>query len=103
MYRIQFTERSKTASKKLKDGIVDLNCPIQNNWRASALVTTQKIDSEAWKAGIRDPSKHPNHKKWLKTGTSKKFTIIYKKKFRKQFQNWQKDVKKGVKKKWKAN
>ena len=94
-HRTEFVKRSKTASKNMKEGIVDLNCPIQNNMRNHAMTmnSTLEIDSAAWKLGIRDPKKYPNHKKWLKAGTSKKQTITNKSKFQKQFQNWQKDTK----------
>ena len=97
--RTEFVKRSRTASKKKKAGIVD-NDPYLTNLIKKAnhnMNSNIEIDSAAWKRGIRDPTKYPNHKKWLKAGTSKKQTITHKSKFQEKFQNWQKDVKKGVK------
>ena len=100
----QFADKQRTASKKLKDGIVDEHDPHLINWKnvgqnpgqaevlnREAFTDRIKSSSETWQEGIRDPINNPQHKNWMKAGTSEQSTINYKKQFEKQVEDWVKE------------
>ena len=82
------TEAIKDALKQWKLGKINLKMSTHRTWQEFA--DKQRAASEAWKRGIRNPTKYPVHKSWMNTDDrhGEKHTITYTKKFDKQVQDW---------------